>query len=196
MCRFQNSVTPHSALAYPLKTTLTAYGARTMAELQRVYWDSNVGLGLINGEAKKLRAIEDVYNAARSGSYEIWTSTLSFVEVFRIKGEEQNPKPYPSEPLDKIEEVFEQEFVKLVPVDVEVAKLARRLLRENRALPSRPDAIHLASALIWSVETLHTYDGNDLLHLDKKLKTKIGTVLRITPPDDPTDGPLFDRQKK
>jgi hypothetical protein len=29
-----------------------------MAELRKVYWDANVWLGLINGEAKKLRAIE------------------------------------------------------------------------------------------------------------------------------------------
>ena len=162
-----------------------------MAELRRVYWDACVWLGLINGEPNKLRAVEYVYNSARSGTYEIWTSTMSYVEVFRIKAEEGKPKPYNASVLDKIEEMFEQDFVKLVPVDVEVAKLARRLLREHDKLKKRPDAIHLASAIRWSVEELHTYDGNDLLHLDGKLKTKAGTILRITPPNDPPDGPLF-----
>jgi predicted nucleic acid-binding protein len=162
-----------------------------MAELRRVYWDACVWLGLINGEPKKQRAVEYVYTAARSGAYEIWTSTMSYVEVYRIKGEELNPKPYSTSALDKIEEMFEQEFVKLIPIDVETAKLARRLLRENEGLKKRPDAIHLASAMRWSINTLHTYDGNDLLHLDGKLKTKNGTILRITVPDDPPDGPLF-----
>jgi predicted nucleic acid-binding protein len=87
--------------------------------------------------------------------------------------------------------MFEQEFIKLVPVDLEVAKLARRLLREQDGLTKRPDAVHLASAIRWSLDTLHTYDGTDLLHLDSKLKTKSGQILRITPPDDPPDGPLF-----
>ena len=162
-----------------------------MAELRRVYWDACVWLGLINGEASKKRAVEYVYNSARAGTHEIWTSTMSYVEVFRIKGEEANPKPYAATGLDKIEAMFEQEFIKLVPIDVEVAKLARRLLREHDKLKKRPDAIHLASAIRWSIDQLHTYDGNDLLHLDGKLKTKAGTVLRITPPDDPPDGPLF-----
>lgn len=162
-----------------------------MAELQKVYWDANVWLGLINGESRKQRAVDYIYNSAKSGSHEIWTSTLSFVEVFRIRGEERQPKPYSAEALDKIEEMFEQEFIKLVPVDVEVAKLARRLLREQEGLTKRPDAVHLASAMRWSVDVLHTYDGNDLLHLDGKLRTKAGRVLRIAPPEDPPDGPLF-----
>ena len=164
-----------------------------MAELRKVYWDACVWLGLINGEPNKKRAVEYVYNSARAGTYEIWTSTMSYVEVYRIKGEELNPKPYPAGTLDKIEEMFEQDFIKLVPVDVEVAKLARRLLREHDKLKKRPDAIHLASAIRWSIEKLQTYDGYDLLHLDGKLKTKSGAILRITPPDDPPDGPLFQK---
>ena len=90
-----------------------------------------------------------------------------------------------------IEAAFEQDFVKLVPVDAEVAKIARRLLREQQNLKKRPDAIHLASAIKWSIDQLHTYDPNDLLVLDGKLKTKAGGILRITLPDHPPDGPLF-----
>lgn len=162
-----------------------------MAELRRVYWDACVWLALINGEPKRRRAVEYIYNSARAGTYEIWTSTMSYVEVFRIRGEEANPKPYPSAGLDKIDEVFEQEFIKLVPLDVEVAKFARKLLRQHSGLKKRPDAIHLASALRWPVDVMHTYDGNDLLHLDGKMKGKTGSLLRIAPPDDPPDGPLF-----
>lgn len=164
----------------------------SMAELRRVYWDANVWLGLINGEPNKIRAVDYIYNAARTGTHEIWTSTLAFVEVFRIAGEEKLSKPYSDGNLDKIEEMFEQDFIKLVPVDVEVAKLARRLRREHSGLSKGPDAIHLASAIRWSVETLHTFDKADLLHLDNKLKMKSGLLLRIVKPEEPSAGPLFE----
>src|SRR5262245_47275042 len=162
-----------------------------MADLKRVYWDANVWLGLINGEPNKKRAVEYIYRSAKSGSHEIWTSTLSLVEVFRIQDEEKLSRPLPEENLDKIEQMFQQDLVKLVPVDLEIGKSARRLLRETRGLRKSPDAIHLASALRWPVEVPHTYDGNDLLHLDGTLKNKMGVPLRIAEPEDPSDGPLF-----
>jgi predicted nucleic acid-binding protein len=80
------------------------------------------------------------------------------VEVFRLRSETNLLKPYDTANLDKIEEAFEQDFIKLVPVDAEVAKWARRLRREHPHLSKGPDAIHLASALRWSIETLHTYE--------------------------------------
>jgi predicted nucleic acid-binding protein len=161
-----------------------------MAEVRQVYWDSCVWIGLINSEAGKARAVEHNYHLARSGAVQIWTSTMSYVEVFQLEEEKGKPKPYDNANLDKIAEMFEQEFINLVPVDVEVAKLARRLRREYK-LKKPPDAIHLASAMRWSVEVLHTYDGADLLVLDAKLKIKTGKFLRITAPEEPTDGPLF-----
>lgn len=163
-----------------------------MAELRKVYWDSNVWLGLINGDPNKTRAAEYVYNSGRAGTYEIWTSTLALTEVFLLAYELNQPKPLDDSNIDKIEEMFEQEFVKLVPVDTEIAKSAR-LLRRHHAGLRTPDAIHLASALKWSIGTLHTYDAKDLHPFDNKLKMKTGDFLRIAHPDEPSAGPLFDQ---
>ena len=162
-----------------------------MAKLIRIYWDSCAWLGLINGEESKKKPLEAVYNSARSGRAELWTSTLSFVEVFRLKEEEHAPKPYGEGNLDIIEEAFRQEFVKLVPVDMEIGVLARCLRREHKGLSKLGDAIHLASALRWSVDCLMTFDSDDLLHLDKKIRDKSGKFLQICPPADFLSGPLF-----
>ena len=86
-----------------------------MAELQKYYWDSNMWLGLINGESKKIAAIEYHYEAARKGQSEIYTSTIAYVEVFRIRSEDTLTKPLPQDGLDIIQEAIEQDFVKLIP---------------------------------------------------------------------------------
>ncbi len=162
-----------------------------MTEIKRVYWDANCWLGLINGETARIGALQYVYEAARIGGYQIWTSTLSFVEVFRLKAEEGQPKPLGDANLDRIEEVFSQDFVQLVTLDMEIGREARRLLRITAGLGKRTDAVHLASALRWSVDAMHTYDKVDLLHLDGKLKCRSGQFLKICEPDSPDYGPLF-----
>jgi predicted nucleic acid-binding protein len=160
-------------------------------QIKRVYWDANCWLGLINGEAAKFNALEHVYDAAKTGTYQIWTSTLSYVEVFRLKSEEGHPKPLGDANLDIIERAFTQDFVQLVTLDMEVVREARRLLRLTLGLGKRTDAVHLASTLRWSVDAMHTYDKTDLLHLDGKLKCRSGEFLKICEPDPPDHGPLF-----
>lgn len=117
---------------------------------------------------------------------------MSILEANRLSGEMHQAKPISPESLRALDEMLFQPFVKLVPVDVDIAKRARKLIRETPGLGKKPDAIHLASALRWSVPTLHTYDGNDLLHLDGKFKCDDGTVLKICEPEMP-DGGLFAR---
>jgi predicted nucleic acid-binding protein len=162
-----------------------------MAELQRAYWDSCAWLGLINAEPAKVKSLEYIFEAARRGQYEIWTSTLAHVEVFRLKIEENLPKPYDEDSLDKIRAALEQPFVKLIPLDLEIGRKARQLRRDLSGLRSPADAIHLASALIKSVDPLHTWDGSHLLPFDGKLACKNGKLLRICVPSEPGHGPLF-----
>jgi predicted nucleic acid-binding protein len=167
----------------------------SVAELNKVYWDANMWLGLINGESAKIRAIEFIYQSAKKGTYDIYTSTMSFVEVFRLRSEAQLTKPLPESNLDIIEKMFEQDFIKLISVDMEIARNARRLRRQLE-FKGAPDSIHLASALRWNVDALHTYDGCDLLKFNNQLKSHNGQLLRICEPEEPQDGPLFDQTER
>lgn len=163
-----------------------------MTNNNRFYWDSCAWLGLVNQEQSKMEALADIYEQARKGKFELWTSTISFVEVYQLDVERRfEEKPYKEENLEIIEQLFEQDFIKLIPVDMEIARCARRLRRQIKGLQKAADSVHLASALRWSLDELHTYDQNDLLHLDGKLKSKNGDYLKICVPSI-QDLPLFE----
>lgn len=166
-----------------------------MAKVKKVYWDTCAWLGLINGEPDKRRELEIVYDAARTGTYELWTSAWTMVECNRENTEMHLPKPIAPEGLARIRQFFQQPFIKRTPVDTPIANRAAELLRTTPKLGKKGDAVHLASALWWSVDALHTYDGNDLLHLSYKFTDRKGRLLLICTPHEATDGPLFSQAK-
>lgn len=164
-----------------------------MAKPVRIYWDSCAWLGLINGEADKKRELEIVYGSARQGKYELWTSTLSIVEVRRLKSERYDTKPLSEDHRNTLRDLFRQPFVKPIPLAQDIAEDARDLFRRTEGLGKFPDAVHLASALRWNASVLHTYDNQDLLHLSMRFDCRNGEKLPISFPDETTDGPLFAR---
>lgn len=167
-----------------------------MAKATGYYWDSCAWLGLINGEPGKCRELEIIYNSSKSGNFELWTSALSITEVRRINVEVNAPKPLDQAHLKTINDLFRQPFVKVIPLSQEIAEHARELWRTTDKLGKWQDSIHVASSLRWNIETMHTYDAKDLLHLSNKLKCRNGNLLNICYPKETTDGPLFGQLKK
>jgi predicted nucleic acid-binding protein len=151
-----------------------------MTERVKAYWDSCAWIGLLNGEAEKAAALEHVWDKARHGDVEIWTSALAIAEVYKTKCEGKTTG-LSSENDAKIDNMFDQDFVKVVQVDIEVARLAKRLLRDIDKLKKPTDGIHLASAIYWNADQLHTYDGSDLLGVE--VKRADGGDLTICKPD-------------
>ena len=162
-----------------------------MAKAVKLYWDSCAWLGLINGEVDKRRELEIVYEHAKQGKYQLWTSTLSVVECRRLATEDKLPKPLSDENEKTINDFFLQPFVMPIPVSLDIAESARKIWRATVGLGKYQDAVHLASALRWDTPVMHTYDREDLLHLDGRFKCKNGETLKICYPDETTDGPLF-----
>lgn len=162
-----------------------------LAKAARIYWDSCAWIGLINGESDKQRELEIVYGNARQGRCELWTSTLSIVEVRRLHAEKHDPKPLSETHRNTLQDLFRQPFVKPVPLALDIAEEARDLFRRTKGLGKYQDAVHLASALRWNCTVLHTYDNADLTHLSMQFACRNGEKLPITYPDETTDGPLF-----
>jgi len=146
----------------------------------RVYWDACAWLGLLNGEAEKSQHLEIVWQEAELGKVEIWTSAFCIAEVYRVKCEGEWAAISPENDL-KINNLFDQDFVKIVYLDSEIAKLAKTLLRTHEKLKKPSDAVHLATAIYWDLDQLHTYDGSDLLGLS--VQTSSGEPLVICKPD-------------
>ncbi|MCF3592464.1 PIN domain-containing protein [Rhodobacteraceae bacterium LMO-12] len=167
-----------------------------MAKPRKFYWDTCAFIGLLNGEPDKKRELEIVYGWARDGKAEIWTSTLSMIECRKIGAESTRVKPMSVENGKKIADIFRQQFIKPIPMAVDIAEMGRNLWRDTSGLGKYQDAVHLASALRWSIETMHTYDRADLLHLSDKFACQNGTLLNICYPDSSTDGALFEHAKQ
>ena len=171
-----------------------------MASAQKVYWDSCAWLGLLNRESKKLVELEYVWNRAQKGEVEIWTSTIAQLEVVTLASEKRaiSLKSYAAKEdvftednLAKIENLFDQPFVKRISLDVEISSRARRLFRETSGLNNAHDAAHLASAMKWNIPTIHTYDISHLIHLSGKVQTDDGTEIVICEPSEQPPKDLF-----
>ena len=151
----------------------------------KVYWDACAWLGLVNSEAGKVPPLEYYFEIAKRGQCEIWTSAISYVEVFHLATE---TRPFDNDGLDTIKEMIEAPFVKLIQLDMEVGRKARGLRRSHRGLRAA-DSIHLASALVKSISPLHTWDDTDLLPFDKQLSCRDASLLHICVPEIPPAPP-------
>lgn len=150
---------------------------------ERVYWDSCVWLGIINDEPDKVDSAKWVIERAERGEVEIWTSTITLAEVYKVRGSgEADP-----EADKKLDDFLSQPYIVHVQVDQDIAMEARRLLRARMPGLRKPfDAIHLASAVWHDIEIFHTFDRDDLLPLNGLVTCQNGRTLSISkPPERP-----------
>jgi predicted nucleic acid-binding protein len=151
-------------------------------EVYKVYWDSCAWIALIKREAvhlKHLPALERIYESARRGDpVEIWTSALSYVEVWEH---------------ERTDDILNQPFIRRVEFSFIIGSRARELLRAHKKLKKPYDAVHLASALRYNVDVFYTMDKKNLLPLNKKVEREDGELLRICRPseDGQFHGELF-----
>ena len=156
-----------------------------MASVPRYYWDACVWIELITQQnPDRVRRCKYVIQLAESGNAEIWTSAFTLAEVYKRKCENSNAAlPAPDD--RKFEDFIEQPFIKKAAVDVDVGTLARRLLRSFPELKKPQDAVHLATCLLQNLDEMHTFDEDNLLPLDGKIKRKDKLELVINQPPAP-----------
>lgn len=163
------------------------------------YWDACAWIALIQQEHGRFEVLDYFRDKAEAGDIEIWTSAFTLAEVFkRPCGPAITGQPLPQKGLavadDKnFEDYLLKPWVQMVQVDIDVGTLARRLLRRYN-IRKPQDAIHLATALFYNIDELHTFDGEDLLKLDGKIRRRDKMQLRICPPTIPpsTPAPMAD----
>ncbi len=141
---------------------------------QIVYWDSCCFLGLLNNEQDKVSLCQGTIKKAEEGDLIIVTSAMTFIEVIRMKGKPKLKKNVET----TIQKFFSNSFIYIRNVDREVGIRARNLMWKHQALQPK-DSIHLATALLHNIPTLHTFDDYLLNLKDKAIKQKI----KICKPD-------------
>jgi len=116
------------------------------------YWDANAFVGFLNGEADKVSLCEPVLKQAQNGHILIVTSALTIAEVLFIKG---GKKLDPSK-RGKIEKFFRADYISVKNVTRAISELARDVFWDFNIDPK--DAVHVATAVMFKVPILHTFD--------------------------------------
>ena len=117
-------------------------------------WDSSVVIGYLAGEVGLAEPCEDIIAAAKRGELEIALSIEAAIEVAYLKG-------YDDDVSEKtIRELLGREYIIPITVDLQVAAVARDLIRRHKApLKIHPkDATHLATAILWKIPVMETTD--------------------------------------
>lgn len=129
---------------------------------KRYYWDANVFLSFISGEAARLPHLEALLDSADDGDIELYTSELSVVEVAFAAHEKATGglDPATERAIDALWD--HPSPVRRIDVSALITREARTLVRVALATPGQgikpPDAIHLATAKRLGVDALQTYE--------------------------------------
>lgn len=147
-----------------------------------IYWDVSAWIELSNLESPRRSELLSVYREAKSGLYNLVTSIISIPQCWHSPSEHNSPTPLSEENEQKINELFNQEFVVIVQLSMPVALHARSLSRQYTELRKFEDAIHVASAIHSNSPILHTYDRDHLLRLHNRLRCRNKKTIEIIEP--------------
>ncbi|RMF99148.1 MAG: PIN domain-containing protein [Gammaproteobacteria bacterium] len=140
-----------------------------MSGPNRYYWDSCVFIDWIKGESgsslRDLSGTREVIELFEKNQAVIITSTITITEVTEAKIEPWGIKMF--------EDLLKRPGIQRVAVDVRIAKLARELRDHysrnseefGRKTLTPPDAIHLATAILYKADEMHTFDKSNKKHL-------------------------------
>lgn len=127
----------------------------------RFYWDSCVFLSYLNETPGRVEIIEDLLSQAKAKKIEIYTATVSVVEVAFSEAERGHPLDAVAE--QRIDAFWnDREAIKLIDVHTLIEREARKLIRDGLPLGwtglGAMDSIHLAAAASMKLPAFHTYD--------------------------------------
>jgi len=128
-----------------------------------LYWDSSVFIDLIEKTPSRIDTLEAIVSSAERGAARIVTSALTLAEVSKLR----NLGLLPEWKEKLIIKFFENDYITVRNVDRITSEHARPIIRGHDLKPI--DALHVATAILASVQVLHTYDTNDLIKLDRKI---------------------------
>lgn len=129
---------------------------------------------------ERFQGCSRVFSEVEKRKAELWTSIFTVVEVYRRKCDDELAS-LPEDQDDEFESFFKSGLVKPVFLDMQVAKISRRLCRKYPELRKPQDAVHVASCVVGNINVMHTFD-RDLIKLDGRIPLENGNFLKITEP--------------
>lgn len=129
------------------------------------YWDTCIFLAWLKNETTRkpgeMEGIHDCLERVKKRQISIMTSVVTYTEITTLK--------IPAGVETMLEEVMQRPNCAKIGVDMRVAKLARDLRNYYLARPdtyggktiATPDALHLATAILYRANEFHTFDEKD-----------------------------------
>lgn len=122
-----------------------------------ICWDTSILIDWITGNSdikNGIQAIQSVIDAVETDNCILIASILIYVEVLE--------STMPAGCGDRFEQfVQNKDKIKIVAVDFNVIKRAQAIRNQHTKIKT-PDAIHIATAVVYKVNFLHTFDAQIL----------------------------------
>lgn len=144
-----------------------------MADIRKIYWDSDCFLSWFKKEADKADKCKGTILNAEKGNIKLVTSAITLTEVIKLKHKEAIAREHET----KIVEFFQHNYIIFNNADRMICENARELIWNNGLNPK--DSIHVATALFLKLTEFHTFD-EQLIKLDNTLGNPL---LRISEPN-------------
>lgn len=129
----------------------------------RYYWDAGPFIAHLMDEQRpdptELGGAREVLAIVDAGEAYLLTSSLTTVEVLNREGD--------GTVRERFEKLFERVHYRRIDTSLPIHQRAAEL-REQIGLKT-PDAIHLATAVVWQADEFHTFDGR-ILGLNGRLE--------------------------
>lgn len=160
-----------------------------MPDAPRLYWDACAWIAYIQQEMPgptstftepRYEKCRETLQRAERGEIEIATSAFTLAEVCKRHLD-------PTSPGAHLPSFFDKPYILLIPVDKQVGLQAQSLQLAGLGVKP-PDAVHIASALVWSIPIFQTFDVR-LLALNGLLTMTDGNMLQIMRPTDEVPKP-------
>ncbi|MEX1000053.1 MAG: PIN domain-containing protein [Thermodesulfobacteriota bacterium] len=121
----------------------------------RFYWDTCIFISWLKNENIKpglLEGIEEIVKQVDKKEIEIITSVLTHTEMLRGKFTDNN--------FEMFKSLFKRPNIVDCEVTGHIAEVAGEIRNYYSNSLSTPDAIHLATAIVYEVDEMHTSDGS------------------------------------
>lgn len=144
-----------------------------------IYWDTSVFLAWIKNESRpnnEMDGVEDAANKIHKDHVVLITSEITMTEILESTLDDTAKK--------RFDDLFKRRNCKRVAIDQRVSGLAhdiRNYYQQKKAADgiatvTTPDAIHLATAILYDVTEFHTFDQNDKPNKSRALLPLNGDV--------------------
>lgn len=162
-----------------------------MARVDRVVWDTNVVIDLLQKTPERERSIRPFVEQAEDGRLEILLSNVTVVELHGIHGLRTRGTPADAAAAI-VREFLNLPYVIRRPLHDDLADEAAAIARTH-GIKRAADAVVVALAVQEGVQTVHTYDGSGRKPGLIALSGKVGTPPITIEAPDPGIGNLFER---